>query len=375
MPSFHYWWRWLQLKSRWVGGEFAGLIIAYALSLLALLGFSHSPAVTVCTGLYCFLPWSITAFWSSIAAWVFVAIYLASYSLFLQPYLGDAARYFRNAPGNVAIRREIRKEAVDTLEDLHLSGKYDRIVVAAHSLGTVVAYDMLRAYYSRIDQNLPNPQALGTDIEIIDHQEPNCEEARKIGRALVSKIQNCVEAERANNSGAQRDKDIKAWLVTDFVTMGSPLTHAYYLMCNGKTEQELRHDFKRRVREFDFPTCPPIRLKGDGRLTFIAGNRLYFHQGGLFGLTRWTNLYFPVSELLWGDAIGGPVAPIFGRNIVDVPVYMNKLRDASLFARTRYWAVPPNFFAHILYWVLPPKEGSEAPHIRALIDAINLADL
>ena len=116
-------------------------------------------------------------------------------------------------------------------------------------------------------------------------------------------------------------------------------------------------------------------LKGDGRLTFIAGNRLYFHQGGLFGLTRWTNLYFPVSELLWGDAIGGPVAPIFGRNIVDVPVYMNKLRDASLFARTRYWAVPPNLFAHILYWVLPPKEGSEAPHIRALIDAINLADL
>ena len=100
----------------------------------------------------------------------FCWIYLASYSLFLQPYLGDAARYFRNAPGNVAIRREIRKEAVDTLEDLHLSGKYDRIVVAAHSLGTVVAYDMLRAYYSRIDQNLPNPQALGTDIEIIDHQ-------------------------------------------------------------------------------------------------------------------------------------------------------------------------------------------------------------
>jgi hypothetical protein len=34
-----------------------------------------------------------------------VALYLALYAVFLQPYLGDAARYFRNSPGNVAVRR------------------------------------------------------------------------------------------------------------------------------------------------------------------------------------------------------------------------------------------------------------------------------
>ena len=63
-----------------------------------------------------------------------------------------------------------------------------------------------------------------------------------------------------------RSLDLRSWLVTDFVTLGSPLAHAYYLMCNGKTEYELKQDFNRRVREFEFPKCPPPRLKGRRRI-------------------------------------------------------------------------------------------------------------
>ena len=48
------------------------------------------------------------------------------------------------------------------------SGHYDRIVVVAHSLGTVVAYDMLRAYYSRVCDDLPPVDQLGTDFDEID---------------------------------------------------------------------------------------------------------------------------------------------------------------------------------------------------------------
>src|SRR5262249_3116605 len=252
-----------------------GLGIAYLISVSALFGYNwENPTVPVCVGEFCWLPWSITAFWSSIAAWLFIAIYLALYALFLQPYLGDAARYFRNSPADVAVRREIRKEAEDTLEDLHLSGKYDRIVVVAHSLGTVVAYDMLRAYYSRIHQHLPDPGKIGSgcvgsDFEIVDHQEPapNPHEARNLGRAIIAKI--VEEAQKPSAPGTQPDK---AWLVTDFVTMGSPLAHAHYLMCDGETEDELKCDFCRRVREFEFPTCPPFRHpdKGDGHLTYIS---------------------------------------------------------------------------------------------------------
>jgi len=312
------------------------------------------------------IPWSIRSSWSSIAAAYFIAIYLVLYAGFLQPYLGDAARYFRNSPANVAVRREIRKQAVDTLQALHLSGDYDRIVVVAHSLGAVVAYDMLRSYYSRVNQSLPDPSLLGSDFATIDRKEPARKEARAKGRAVIAEIERLVDAAQTRiraRAAMPGDEDLRAWLVTDFVTLGSPLTHAHYLMCRGKTEEELKMDFERRVCEREFPTCPPRNLDGDGRLTFENPNDhvRYFHHGGQFGLTRWTNLYFPVSQLLWGDAIGGPAAAVFGENIADLPVYESKAKQDS-------------FFAHILYWHLPPQEGSKAPNIVALQNAIDLAD-
>lgn len=230
---------------------------------------------------------------------------------------------------------------------------------------SIVAYDMLRAYYSRINQSLPDPQMLGTDfVDTLDHSELRGEEARNLGRAMIRKIQSVVEtAQVPSKSSLYGDENLRAWLVTDFVTLGSPLTHAHYLMCNGETEEELEQDFRRRANELEFPTCPPPLVNGDGRLTFIreSDSHRCFHHGGLFGLTRWTNLYFRASELLWGDPIGGWLAPVFGENIVDVQLYTNKLKHVS-------------FFAHTLYWALPPKEGGEAPHIQALIEAINLAE-
>jgi hypothetical protein len=312
------------------------------------------------------VPWGLRSNWSALVAWLVIAMYLAIYGAFLQPYLGDAARYFRNSPGNVAVRREIRKQAVDTLEHLHTSGDYDRIVVVAHSLGTVIAYDMLRAYYGRINGSLPDPAGLGDDLVVVDQQQPPRNEARAKGRAVVADIAQQVDAaQRSIKDGAPRpgDAGLKAWLVTDFVTMGSPLTHAYYLMCKGKTEDELKSDFADRVREREFPICPPTKADNDGWLTYENPNdrRRYFHHGGQFALTRWTNLYFPVSQLLWGDAIGGPVAPVFGNHVVDVPVRESK-------------AKPVSFFAHVLYWHLPRGLGSKADHIVALEKAIDLAD-
>ena len=95
------------------------------------------------------------------------------YALFLQPFLGDAARYFRASPGNVLVRREIRKQAVDTLDTLHNWGTYDRIIVVAHSLGTVVAYDMLRAYFSRVNNSLPDGSLLQPEFSLIDRHDPD----------------------------------------------------------------------------------------------------------------------------------------------------------------------------------------------------------
>ncbi len=314
------------------------------------------------------LPWSINSFWSSIASFYFIGLYLALYAAFLQPYLGDAARYFRNSPGNVAVRREIRRQAVNMLQTLHLSGDYDRIVVVAHSLGTVIAYDMLRAYFSRINDALPEPDLLGKDFERLDRGTLDKAAARAGGREVIAQIAGIVDDARskiAAGAAGPEDGKLRSWLVTDFVTLGSPLTHALYLMCRGHKESELRQDFDRRVREREFPTCPPQMMDGDYRMTFHnpkTGKR-QFHHGGQFALTRWTNLYFPASQLLWGDAIGGEIGSLFGDasggNIADVPIFTNiAKRDA--------------FFAHVLYWDL--KYGADAPHIEALKRAIDLSD-
>lgn len=311
--------------------------------------------------------WSLNERYSSVIALSVIVIYGALYALFLQPYLGDAARYFRNSPGNVAVRREIRKQAVNTLDALHASGRYDRIIVVAHSLGTVVAYDMLRAYFSRICNSLPDPAALGPTVQAIDSMiiDPAGSPAQKSAlRKQAREVIRSIEASsQATPQAAGAPPLATKWLVTDFVTLGSALTHAYYLMCTGASYDGLRKDFDRRVSEREFPTCPPARLGNDGLLLFTNPNtrKQEFHHGAVFGLTRWSNLYFPLYQLFWGDAIGGPLATVFGSHISDVEV-------------STYTPPAPAFFTHTAYWSLAWPRGREASQIQALRSAINLED-
>jgi hypothetical protein len=311
--------------------------------------------------------WSLAENWSLVIACFMVAIYLAFNAIFLQSFLGDAARYFRNSPGNVAVRREIRKQAVDTLDALHASGRYDRIIVVAHSLGTVVAYDMLRAYFSRLCNNLPDPAELGLEVEAVDGmivdpaQSPV--QKRMMRNAAREIIRSIATVRPPNAQATDVPVPTTKWLVTDFVTLGSALTHAYYLMCHGNSFKALKDDFDRRVNEREFPTCPPARRNPDGLLLFKnpLTKKKEFHHGAVFGLTRWTNLYFPLHELLWGDAIGGQLAPLFGSHIEDIAV-------------STYRPAKPARFTHTAYWSLAWPGGRAAPQIEALKAAINLED-
>ncbi len=67
---------------------------------------------------------------------------------------GDVARYVKALPSNVAKRHEIRQGGVDLLDRLIQSKEYDRIVVVAHSLGTIVAYDILSMLYAKYNSIL-----------------------------------------------------------------------------------------------------------------------------------------------------------------------------------------------------------------------------
>ncbi len=249
--------------------------------------------------------------------------------------------------------------------------------MVAHSLGTVVAYDMLRAYFSRICGDLPSASKFGIDFDEIDmaNWQPagtafagDKKILREKARRAVASIARA--AEKANEdqkaAGDQKAKaKIRTWLVTDFVTLGSALSHAVFLMCLGNSRRALELDFVRRIAEREFPTCPPKRLDNNGLLTFYNPKlqQRQVHHGALFGLTRWTNIFFPMVQIFWGDAIGGKLAPIFGSHIVDFPVSTKANGEADFFTHTAYWDVcrePATF---------------QAPHIVALQEAIDLADI
>ena len=323
-------------------------------------------------------PWSFASDGSVLVAWLIVGFYLASVAgffrsylgddsavgaPFLQIYLGDVASYFRNSTA----QRKIRKQAVETLDALHASGNYDRIIVVAHSLGTVIAYDMLRAYFGRICKSLPDPAVLGPEVDDIDAKIIKPEESpaekcilRNSAREIIRKI---AAVRETGPELVGTPSKVTKWLVTDFVTLGSTLTHAYHLMCSGNSYEGLEVDFQRRVNGLEFPTCPPARRDDDGLLLFKnpATKKREFHHGAVFGLTRWTNLYFPPQQLLWGDAIGGPLNPLFGSHIEDVKVYT-------------YTPGHSAFFTHTSYWSIAYPDGRNAPHIQALRTAINLED-
>jgi len=128
------------------------------------------------------------------------------------------------------------------------------------------------------------------------------------------------------------------WLITDLITLGSPLTHAPFLLSNNSQE------FAIRKNDRELPTCPPVRE--DGKIHFNHKSKNYIsesgeeksiytlHHAATFGPTRWTNLYFKA------DLIGGPLQEVFGKGINDIEVKLTSWLDLPL-AHTKYWDCRP----------------------------------
>ncbi|MCW5717299.1 MAG: hypothetical protein KIS68_05660 [Bauldia sp.] len=288
-------------------------------------------------------------------------------ALFLTSVIGDAARYYRNSPANIRVRRAVRALGARSLAALH-DEDFDRVIVVAHSLGSVIAYDVLRAHWSDVCSSFGNVagtpglaaqdrfpvrdgKPVGNDVPFTDAERATW---RNRGRALLSQLR---------TDRATPEKPL--WLVTDFVTLGSPLAHARYLNASGRNERELADDFAARLGDREAPTCPPRYDEEDGRLTFTPdgddpARTQYLHHAALFALTRWTNLHFPAGTFN-GDLIGGTLAGVLGSAIRDIEV-----------PRPRRWGLS----WHTWYWRWADrKPGAPAPrHIAALRDAVNLLD-
>lgn len=262
---------------------------------------------------------------------------------FVIGYAGDAARYLEPRADNVARRQEIREAGAQLLDALHDSGRYSRIVVYAHSLGSVIAYDILSHAWgrrSRDREDVPktSSRALAALEGLLNPHpdQPKSSAAPPPAPAGVGQVQAMQHA-----AWMEYRRNGFRWRVSDFVTVGSPLAHARWLL-----NLDSKTDFADLVRERSMPTCPPQTEEGHGPVkhpfTFTHAYKvgddptktrsvLVPHHGGLFALTRWTNLYFPYKGLINGDPVAGRVADCFGEWVKDVP-----LRETKGFAHTRY---------------------------------------
>ena len=274
--------------------------------------------------------------------WIFGRIVLG--------YVGDAARYLTPKPENIEARTKIRSEGVQLLRHLHRCRAYSRIVVVGHSLGSVIGYDVLRHLWD--EMRLPSfkvaaPQPEATQFEVVIARLENPPEGTSQAAAVD-------EFQQAQHRLWREQRALQApWLITDFVTLGSPLAHAELLF------EDPIVTLEQRRRERELPTCPPTSGAdqthyGENRVLKIDGvpRKWYFripHHGAVFSGTRWTNLYFPHRRLILGDIVGGPLTETLGRGIRDVAVRPSR---PGFFSKT--------LASHIMYW---QKATESAPKL------------
>jgi hypothetical protein len=283
-------------------------------------------------------------------AWVSTLLSLlgAAVSGFLIATLGDAARYLDAAPDNIAVRQSIRQNGVALLRRLHQEGGYDRIAIVGHSLGSVIGYDVIRLYWSEV-------HSVHGKVTTVDQTQLN-----HYQRLLETAAVNVDDYRRAQRElWREYRRHGHPWLVTDLVTVGSPLTHAGTLLARSPADLEML------IKDLELPTCPPL-----GEPAALVQRENYLANGHIrtiqmlthaapFAVTRWTNIYIPAKGVVFGDPIGGPLAQVFGRGIKDVPVEIS------------HWWRRRTPLAHTAYW-RHTSGGETSAAIRALREYVDL---
>jgi hypothetical protein len=277
--------------------------------------------------------------------------------LFVVPYFGRVVRYTRANPDNISARKNIRERGLALLDELHKT-RYGRIVVVGHSLGSILAYDLVSYFWAR-----------RMESHSVTEGTPEFEALRELERAIAAVARNetsAIDAYRdaQTNFGRllrmrpkpQPGETDTRWLITDLVTVGSPLSHAEFLLANSAA------DFEKRKQDREFPTSPPLREELDPAtlakakaagfpldtdeprlIAFPFGAKHWqLHHATPFAAVRWSNIYDPALLVILGDQLSGPVAPAFGAGVLDVD--LRALRGQSWrFTHTRYWKLTRNF--------------------------------
>lgn len=257
---------------------------------------------------------------------------------FFRKPLADAARYLTPHPANLSGRNQIRDEGIALLRALHESGEYMRVVVIGHSLGSVIGYDVLRSLWDEYRHPNPDEGVRVIQPELVGLDEVGLQLGTSPTRRQIDGFQQAQHRLWRENRGLG-----VRWLVTDFVTLGSPLTHGDLLLSSGLA------DLRQRQREREYPVSPPM-LDDHDRSSFpqlyeLPGrarrSALVSSEASVFASTRWTNMYFPVRSGVIGDLVGGPLSGVFGPGILDIalrtPTNVPRWRSLFPWAHSNYW--------------------------------------
>lgn len=294
---------------------------------------------------------------------------------------GRVVRYTRADPDNIAARAAVRDRGLKLLRALHDGPHYKRIVIVAHSLGTMLAHDLLSYFWAERDAARTVKEGTTEFIALckLEHAAAQLEEAPSelVRLKAYTVAQRVLRRQLASRPApdAPNQSDPR-WLISDLVTFGSPLTHAEFLIATNRVDLEVR----KAAREL--PQSPPYREVLDPNVLKRAEatrampiakpadqTRLMsypvvnvtdtwmLHHAAPFAAVRWTNVYDPATLVLFGDVIGGPLARIFGPAIIDIDLKRRRGgRQSWTFTHTKYWAL------------------DEASQIAACREAVNLLD-
>ncbi len=344
------------------------LWLASALAVLLLITSILPADVAVWT----WPPWRWVATWPRwIWALAAAAIGVFAHAL-LVPYLGRIARWTRATPDNIAARQAIRERGLALLNGLH-GGEYERIVIVGHSLGSMLAYDLIAHLWASrlaahtIVEGSPEFAALKA-VEIAVAGAANGD------AAAVARFHDArrafAAALRKRPKPGPGEVDTR-WLVTDLVTLGSPLTHAEFLLTSNAA------DLEGRIAAREYPISPPLRelldddMKDKARAAGLpfgdpaelmafkfGGDHWQLHHAAPYAAVKWTNIHDNSRFVFCGDIISGPVAPLFGPGVADIDL-------AGL--RGQSWS-----FTHTKYWDIPGGNDPPEP-LRTLRNALDLA--
>lgn len=372
------------------------LVTAISISVL-------SPAVVKSdllkgTALQGFLSWQV---------WTVVTLGLVAVGAiaktFLTSYFGDVARYVSAAPRNIGIRKAARERGLKLLSEINASNEYSRIIIVGHSLGSILAHDLVYLAWSDLAPRLDIPD--GSELKLavedcevaadallsaagykkVDYSEDlrydrGCHclaSPRPTSQDLPALLRRFRETQRslfrklskqtvADSNGVERP----AWLISDVVTLGSPLTYADFLLAKNRCELMAKSWSREILRS---PPVLEIDEQGEPRYLHAKPGTTgvwQMHHAAALCATRWTNIHDESSPIAFpfGDVVSGPIARDFGPGVVDVKVRI--IRQIGPLA-----AILPRLFTHTLYWTYKAAGQTPAPvHIRTLRDAINLLD-